>query len=396
MIPVFLFFIDGFGIGEPDPGKNPFLKARLPALTQLWGHQPGVRPSPGWGRIPLFTPENPPEINPEKKGWPSALSRGLGTVYATDARLGVPGLPQSATGQVTIFTGQNAARFMGEHINGRPAGQLADLLTRDNIYTRAVQAGWRATFLNAYRPEFFQYFHSDNPRIPKEVARLARAVVMAAGSKEVSLLRSSQEDHPSGEGGATGAKKGMLLEDNSKVDSEEKVFPQKRYRPSVTTLAVASAGLPFRSFDDLEAGQAVYQDITHWTLQGRYPVEPIPPQEAGRRAARLAKGFDLAVFEHFWTDRAGHSGEMAEAIRILEILDGFLQGLLEVIDLSTSLLIITSDHGNIEDLSTGTHTANPVPTIIAGPQEVIPAEVPDLTHIAPLIGRCLGLLRESH
>jgi len=331
MSRVLLLFVDGLGIGDPDPARNPFLQAQLPALRQLWGGQPGVKtvPDKDSPRPDSVSGPSSPTFAGEAG---SPLSRGLGAVFATDATLGVPGFPQSATGQVTIFTGQNAALLMGEHIHGRPTGTLAELLRRDNIYLRAMAHGRRATFLNAYRPEFFQF-----------------------------------------------------------LETEPDLFSAKIYRPSATTLAAASAGLPFRTFADLAAGRAVYQDITHWTLQGRYPIDPVTPAEAGRRAARLAREFDLSVFEHFWTDRAGHSGQMETAVRILEILDGFLAGVLEEIDLQSSVLILTSDHGNIEDLSTLTHTRNPVPTIVAGPEEVIPDEVRDLTHIAPLIYRGLAL-----
>ena len=41
-----------------------------------------------------------------------------------DACLGVPGLPQSATGQATLFCGRNAAAFMGRHVTGFPGPTL--------------------------------------------------------------------------------------------------------------------------------------------------------------------------------------------------------------------------------------------------------------------------------
>jgi len=36
------------------------------------------------------------------------------------------------------------------------------------------------------------------------------------------------------------------------------------------------------------------------------------------------------------------------------------------VDLSKNLVILTSDHGNLEDLSVKTHTRNPVPTLLWG------------------------------
>jgi phosphopentomutase len=55
-------------------------------------------------------------------------------------------------------------------------------------------------------------------------------------------------------------------------------------------------------------------------------------------------------------------------------------------DDAQGLLIITSDHGNIEDKEKRTHTRNLVPTIVVGPDHrQISAEITDLTHIAPLV-----------
>src|SRR5262245_56098703 len=47
-----------------------------------------------------------------------------GHLAVTDARLGVDGLPQSATGQTTILTGVNAARLIGRHLHGYPSPRL--------------------------------------------------------------------------------------------------------------------------------------------------------------------------------------------------------------------------------------------------------------------------------
>jgi 2,3-bisphosphoglycerate-independent phosphoglycerate mutase len=56
---------------------------------------------------------------------------------------------------------------------------------------------------------------------------------------------------------------------------------------------------------------------------------------------------------------------MRNAVRILERLDGFLHGFRDAMDEST-LLVMTSDHGNIEDLRTKTHTRNKVPLWVYG------------------------------
>ncbi|HMK39180.1 MAG TPA: metalloenzyme, partial [Bacteroidota bacterium] len=87
---VLMLFLDGVGIGVKDPHVNPLFAARMTALRALFG---GELPSLGRRRI----------------------SRGPATVLPLDATLGVPGLPQSGTGQASLFTGINGAALAGKH-----------------------------------------------------------------------------------------------------------------------------------------------------------------------------------------------------------------------------------------------------------------------------------------
>jgi bisphosphoglycerate-independent phosphoglycerate mutase (AlkP superfamily) len=67
-----------------------------------------------------------------------------------------------------------------------------------------------------------------------------------------------------------------------------------------------------------------------------------------------------------------------------------LEGLLETMDLRRTHLIVCSDHGNLEDLSVRTHTRNPVPTMVWGPQAAgTAARIRSIEHIAPQIMRLL-------
>ena len=67
-----------------------------------------------------------------------------------DARLGVEGLPQSATGQATMFTGVNCPRAMGRHCEGFPGPALRDVIARDNLFLRLRRAGLGVRFADAY------------------------------------------------------------------------------------------------------------------------------------------------------------------------------------------------------------------------------------------------------
>src|SRR6266545_2003201 len=121
---------------------------------------------------------------------------------------------------------------------------------------------------------------------------------------------------------------------------------------SVTTAAVEAAGLPFNQVPDLIAGHAVYQDFTNAVLIERgEKVNLRTPQEAGEILARIVAANKFTLYEYFITDKIGHSQDRDAARRVLPMLALFVRTLLAQLDLERSTVILTSDHGNIEDLS---------------------------------------------
>ncbi|MDE3090610.1 MAG: hypothetical protein KGJ80_14625 [Chloroflexota bacterium] len=293
---VLMLFFDGWGLGADDPATNPFLNAPMPTLRALFGDT-----------LPTNTNGN--------------FQSARATLVPTDATLGVPGLPQSATGQTTIFTGVNASREIGEHLGPYPNPALLKILTADNLFKRLVAANRRVAFANAYPPIFFE--------------RLAR----------------------------------------------------NKARRSATSHAVSAAGVRYRGIDDLRAGNAVSVFVTNkmWVEHGAN-VPLITAYDAGRNLARLANENDLTVFEYFLTDAAGHKAKPEFTARVLDEIDQLLRGVLDEIDLANSLVITTSDHGNIEDTSAKGHTRNPVPTLLigAGHAQIAP-RIHALTDLTPAV-----------
>jgi 2,3-bisphosphoglycerate-independent phosphoglycerate mutase len=74
--------------------------------------------------------------------------------WAAPARadMGLPGLPQSATGHTAILTGINAAQLLGRHLPGFPTVTLKAMIRGGNLFRRLAQCGRRALYVNAYRP----------------------------------------------------------------------------------------------------------------------------------------------------------------------------------------------------------------------------------------------------
>ena len=138
-------------------------------------------------------------------------------------------------------------------------------------------------------------------------------------------------------------------------------------RPAGPPLAAMAAGLLTREAEALGQGKALSSEIvnTAWRAHLGYKDLPeITPREAGTNLASIAADINLTFFAHYDTDHAGHRGKMPGAVRALERVDAFLAGVLEALPLET-LLVIASDHGNVEDVTKG-HTLNPAFTLLRG------------------------------
>jgi 2,3-bisphosphoglycerate-independent phosphoglycerate mutase len=128
-----MVFIDGLGLGVEDPAINPLITAEMPFMRRLLS-----------GRS-LHT---------------ATIKDGLFTVTTvikpTDASLNTPGIPQSATGQTSLFSGVNAAAIAGRHISGFPTRCLRDLLRNASIFKIINQTGGKAVFANTFTSEYFE------------------------------------------------------------------------------------------------------------------------------------------------------------------------------------------------------------------------------------------------
>jgi 2,3-bisphosphoglycerate-independent phosphoglycerate mutase len=163
---------------------------------------------------------------------------------------------------------------------------------------------------------------------------------------------------------------------------------------AATTVAVEAAGLPFRTFEDLKEGRAVFHDFTNRDLVNRgVGIPERTPEEAAAVLARLADAHRFTLYEHFIADRAGHERDESAALQLLEELARFVRAALSLVDLERTTVLLTSDHGNVEDLSTRNHTLNPVPTLAWGRgKERAAGRVRTLADITPTI---LEILREE-
>jgi 2,3-bisphosphoglycerate-independent phosphoglycerate mutase len=290
---VLFIFLDGVGLAPSGP-DNPLSQTPMPCLRNLVGG-------------PLVLDGVKRETTP-----PGVVLRAL------DACLGVPGLPQSATGQTALFTGINAPRIVGSHITAFPTAPLREIIAEHSVLKRAAEAGARVLFANAHSERFWQ----------------------------------------------------MIREGKRHLGA--------------STLTAQAAGSPIPTLANLRAGRAVLWDITHEiaTSHMGYELPLVSAEEAGARLARLATEYDLVLYESFLTDLAGH--QRIEPEWVLARIDGFLGGVLAH-RLPETTLVICSDHGNVEDTTTKSHTTNPVPLLVVGPQAERFRTATAITDVAPAI-----------
>lgn len=163
-----------------------------------------------------------------------------------------------------------------------------------------------------------------------------------------------------------------------------------KQRVNVPVYAARGAGVRLRTTQDYARGNAIGGDLTGAYFHGMDPALPLhTPEEAGVRLAEIARDFDLTFFDFWLSDAAGHRWSFGEATALVSSLDAFLSGVLGA--LGDATLLITSDHGNVEDKRVKTHTMNPVPLIAVGPGRDAFAEVTSLLGVAPAVRTLLGL-----
>lgn len=166
---------------------------------------------------------------------------------------------------------------------------------------------------------------------------------------------------------------------------------------SAIPLAVTSAGYSLLTMTDLVRGEALAADFTAEGWHEHLGLSNIPiltPQQAGERFAYLANGLDLTFFEYWLSDVVGHKQDMKNARLVLEALDQVLGALITNWD--DGLIILTSDHGNIEDLSTRRHTSNPVPALLIGPRKIRNLICDNLNNLSDITPTIIELMTGKH
>lgn len=294
---ILFFFVDGVGLG-PASSSNPFAAFDGPAFHQLGGQQ--------WHQ-PF-----------------QSLQSDMHLARPLNATLDMDGLPQSGTGQASLFTGVNCAHIVGRHFGPYPHSKTHTTLKRANLFRRlqALPLPDPPAFANAFPPQYFD---------------------------------------------AT------------------------RRRSTVTTYCCQSADVKLRDIEALREERALAADLTGTSWRNELQLN-VPERSLAKSAeilANLSRAHSLTLFEYFLTDKVGHKRVDIAPSVLLTRLDQFLGALLSELDPTQEALLLTSDHGNLEDVSHTQHTRNPVPLIVYGWAAPYFADATDLTDVTPALVQAL-------
>lgn len=221
----------------------------------------------------------------------------------TDPRLGVEGRPQSGSSQAVILTGENVPQMLGRHYGPLPNQPIRELLDKTNFFITAKKYGAKAGLVSAYPPRRLRGINSG-----------------------------------------------------------------KRLPSSIQYAAIAS-GQSLYSTQQVKDGTALTPEYTGFPWRDHLKIEDIPVYsgyQAGKKLVEISRSYDFAFHSQWMTDYVGHRGTLEQAVSLLETFDSVMKGVLDVWDDDEGLVIVTSDHGNMEDMSHGKHTTVDVPTLVIG------------------------------
>ncbi len=261
-------------------------------------------------------------------------------IKSINSTLGIEGIPQSATSQTSIYTGINIPKVLGKHFGSFPNKKMRKIIKEENIFKKLIRIGKKPKFINAY-PMHSKIFSFPNIEISD------------SGT--------------------------LIFSEN---------FPGKyKKRISVTTAMIVSNLIIPSDEKDIISGNSLYQDFTNLSLiKLGLKIPEISPENAGKILNSISNNYDFSLYEYFQTDIYGHRKSFGEQTKLIRLLDRMIKSLMNNSDPELDTILITSDHGNLEDSTTKSHTLNPVPLIVWGKgREMFIKNIESLTDITPAI-----------
>jgi 2,3-bisphosphoglycerate-independent phosphoglycerate mutase len=123
------------------------------------------------------------------------------------------------------------------------------------------------------------------------------------------------------------------------------------------------------------------------------------PQVTKKLVEAIGSGqFDTIICNFANCDQVGHTGDFNASVKAVEAVDGCLSQIVEAITAVDGELLITADHGNVEEMFDESsnqphtqHTTLPVPLVYSGPRHINLDRDGSLADIAPTMLALMAL-----
>jgi Metalloenzyme superfamily len=283
-----------------------------------------------------------------------------------------PGAIECAITYTSIFSGQSALRRHGL-MNGLGMNEamLKAMVQRDNLFCRF-----------------------DNPCLANAMFPIHLAFLGTSFVQD----RVPAFDRPTVEARLTFDERPVRLKGKGKSAFAE-LFTLGEINQNIFVYAAQQANIPLRTWDDVRAGRALTGTLTHelesrfnWDALGVAGLPTRTPQQGARILADLARAHDFTFYKYQLADLISHTGQVELARGVFAVIETFLWELLQAIDPSETIVIVTSDHGHLEQVAfTHGHPKSRVPTWYFGPNAEAQAErmrqPEDIFHVIAERGR---------
>ena len=273
-----------------------------------------------------------------------------GVLVETDVTGGAErGAIECAITYTSIFSGQNALEHHGLMQGlGLRDRLLEELVSQDSLFRRFE----RACLANAVFPAHLSFLGSSYvqhlvPPFPRETIE----------------GRLRFRDQP------------ITLKGTHKPGFAE-LFTLAEINQNIFVYAAREAGVRLRTWTDVRRGEALTSSMTH-ELESLFDLaffdqQPLPsrtPEAAAAILARLAREHDFTFYKYQMPDLISHTGRVELAREVFATIERFIDALLRQFDPADTMLLVTSDHGHLEQVAyTQGHPKSNVPTWYFGPQ----------------------------
>jgi hypothetical protein len=281
---------------------------------------------------------------------PIDLGRWRGILVETEvADAGTPGAIECAITYTSIFSGQSAIR---EHGLMRGLGLkdrlLEKLVSEDNLFRRFE----RPCLANAIFPAQLEFFGSS----------YAQDLAPHFNREQV-------------EKGLRYCGKDVAFRGTAKNGFAE-LFTLAEINQNIFVFAARQANMRIRTWYDVRRDLALTSSMTHeleaefdLSLFDQEPLPPRTPEQAAQILANLASDHDFTFYKYQIPDLVSHTGQVAAARGVFAVIERFVEALLASLDTADSMVIVTSDHGHLEQLSSSRgHPRSKVPTWCFSPE----------------------------